>query len=139
MHRNAATTPQRAALTGAQRQRRHREKVVRELQELRAIVPPQHDESELLRQNASLAAQMAKATQEHQAAQARIAALEPAAQEAQALRDGVAAMLRALTPAARAAATAHLKQAGVWDSLPTAPVTPPQPERSDAPVSWHFF
>ena len=139
MHSSTETRQKRPAMTNAERQRRHREKARNELQALREIEQPQHDETELLRRIDSLAAQLAKATKEHQAAQARITAMAQAAQGEQALREGVVAMLRALSPAARCAATAHLKQAGVWDSLPMAPATPPQPERRDAPASWHFF
>ena len=115
-------------MTGAQRQRKHREKLKRELQELRAIVPPQHNETELLYQLQSLRAQLAKAERERQQAHERIKALEVTDLGTQALRHAVAGMLRALTPSARTAATAHLKAAGVLDALPPeqAPQAPPR-------------
>lgn len=102
-----------APLTGAQRQRRFREKLRQELAALRAVKPSTHNERELLYRVHSLTAQLEKAARDAAALQQRIQALEAAKGEAQALRDAVQGALLKLTPAARCAAFSHLKTAGV--------------------------
>ena len=136
---STAKPQRRPAMTGAQRQRKHREKIAREVQALRASVPQKHDESALLYQLQSLRAQLARAEREHKATQERMAAMEVAEFSAQALREAVASMLRALNPAARTAATAPLKSAGVLATLPQAPAPQSPPPSVVSPAAFFKF
>lgn len=132
MPRVALSTPHRAPLTGAQRQRRHREKRRQELAALRAVTPSSHSEKDLLQQVQRLTTQLEKATRDAAALRARIDVLEAEQGTAQALRDALPAMLDKLTPAARQVARKHLEGAGLAPKSAPPMATPAQHRPSGA-------
>ena len=85
------TTTKPRPMTGAARQRKHRQKRQRELQALRAGVPATQQERESVAQVQRLAAQLDKATRTAATLQARIDALQTVERELQALREAVRA------------------------------------------------
>lgn len=126
MPRAALSTPQHAPLTGAQRQRRHREKRRRELAALRAVTPSTQSEKDLLQQVQRLTAQLEKATRDAAALRTRVEVLEAEQGTAQALRDALPAMLDKLTPASRQVARKCLEGAGLAPKHVPPTATPAQ-------------
>lgn len=114
-------------MTGAERQRRHRDKRRAELQALRAVVPATPQERESTAQAQRLAAQLDKATRTAATLQARIDALEAGQGELQQLREAVRALIPKLSPAAQQLARRHLGGCGAaqWLSTPAAPAEAP--------------
>lgn len=125
-------------MTGAERQRRHRDKRRAELQALRAVVPATPQERESAAQAQRLAAQLDKATRTAAALQARIEAMQAGQGELQALREAVRCLIPKLTPAAQQVARRHLEGcgAGQWLNPPEAAAEAPA---SASRLSSHVF
>ena len=121
----AMTITKPRPMTGAARQRKHRQKRQRELQALRAVVPATQQERESVAQVQRLAAQLDKATRTAATLQARIDALQTVERELQSLREAVRALIPKLSGAAQHVARQHLEgySAAQW----LAPKEPPQP------------
>jgi len=124
-------------MTGAERQRRHRDKRRAELQALRAVVPATAQEREGAAQVQRLAAQLDKATRTAAALQARIEAMQAGEGELQQLREAVRTLLPQLSPAAQQVARRHLQGCGAGQWLER----PPPAEALAAPsrLSSHVF
>lgn len=121
----AMTITKPRPMTGAARQRKHRQKRQRELQALRAVVPATQQERESVAQVQRLAAQLDKATRTAATLQARIDALQTVERELQSLREAVRALIPKLSGAAQHVARQHLEgySAAQW----LVPKEPPQP------------
>ena len=125
-------------MTGAERQRKHRDKRRRELQALRTVVPATSQERESAAQVQRLVAQLDKATRTAAALQARLDAMQAGEGELQQLREAVRALVPKLTPAAQQVARRHLEGccgAAQWLSPPA----PPQAAASSSTHSSYVF
>lgn len=120
--RSSKTTP----MTGAERQRRHRNKRRAELQALRAVVPATPQERESAAHAQRLAAQLDKATRTAATLQARLEALQAGEGDLQQLREAVRTLIPKLPPAAQQVARRHLEGcgAGEWLERPTPAEAP---------------
>jgi hypothetical protein len=125
-------------MTGAERQRKHREKRRRELQALRTVVPATSQERESAAQVQRLAAQLDKATRTAAALQARLDAMQAEEGELRQLREAVRALVPKLTPAAQQVARRHLEGCGAAQWL-NPPAPPPQAAAASSTLSSHVF
>jgi hypothetical protein len=125
-------------MTGAERQRKHREKRRRELQVLRTVVPATSQERESAAQVQRLAAQLDKATRTAAALQARLDAMQAEEGELRQLREAVRALVPKLTPAAQQVARRHLEGCGAAQWL-NPPAPPPQAAAASSTLSSHVF
>lgn len=125
-------------MTGAERQRRHRDKRREELQALRAVVPATQQERESVAQVQRLAAQLDKATRTATALQARIEAMRAGEVELQALREAVRTLIPKLSPAAQQLARTHLQGCGAGQWLEQRP-PPTEAAAAASNLTSHVF
>ena len=124
-------------MTGAERQRKHREKRRRELQALHTVVPVTPQERESVAQVQRLAAQLDKATRATAALQGRLDAMQAGSGELHALREAVRTLVPKLTPAAQQVARRHLEGCGAAQWL--SPSAPSQAAVPSSTLSSHVF
>lgn len=104
---------QRTPMTGAQRQRRHRDKRRAELQVLRAVVPQSAHERDLQAQVQHLQWKLQTTARDLATAQVRSAQLEAAQTSVQAWQEALKTLLPKLSPAPAHVVRQHLQACGL--------------------------